>query len=460
MYDGVLIIFGATGDLAKRKLFPALYRILKKERFKNLAIVATAIEDVAMASILANVRVHIKDVDEELWARFSSLACYFQMDLTDVDAYEKLRSLVESLEQKYQFTSGNRFAYLAVASHFFCTITQALGQSGVIQRKSSNRIIYEKPFGKDAQSAHEINECIAEWFEEVQVYRVDHYLTKELVNNIALLRYTNCVFEPLWNNKYIEQVHIVLSELQGVENRGSYYDQYGVVRDVMQNHMLQLLALTAMEEPEKLTGDYIRTARARVLKDISVVDGILGQYEGYTNENHVRDNSQTETFALLYCAIANERWRGVPFILKTGKCLDKHEVAIHIQFKQAQTYIAKRSAVDENWLTIRVAPDATFILTLNAKKPGKLDQLITVPMEFCHSCMYGAITPEAYEVLFEEVFIGEQATSVRFDEIESAWKVIDVVYKKQLPLYSYKRATQGPTELDNFSKKYGIRWRT
>lgn len=463
MNNGVLIIFGVTGDLAKRKLIPALYHLFKKNKIQNVAIVGAARESVEPAIIFDRAREYITDIDETIWKNLCERFYYQQLDFNQPDDYFALKKIVELVEKKYVFT-GNRLFYLACAAYFFCEITQQLGVSGIAKRGTNgnfwHRILYEKPFGHDLASAHQINNCIAQWFDESQIYRVDHYLTKELVSNISLLRFTNCVFEPLWNARYIDHVQIILSESISIENRGAYYDRYGALRDVVQNHMMELLAMTAMEAPLKLTGNYIRDERAKVLERVSIVDGILGQYEGYTDEAHIALDSTTETFAALYCQVNNHRWQGVPFYLKTGKFLDKYEVAIHIKFKAVDHLFSKGSPPDSNWLSIRVAPDASFILSLNAKTPGRSDQLMNVPMEFCHSCMFGAVTPDAYEVLLEEVLAGEQATSVRFDEIESAWKCIDAIYEKQFPLYTYKRATTGPQELSQFCAKHGMRWRS
>jgi glucose-6-phosphate 1-dehydrogenase len=464
MNDGALIILGVTGDLAKRKLIPALYHLFKRNRLQNVAIIGASQDDIAPSIILERAREHIHDIDEQIWQQLCNRFYYQQLDFNQEADYFKLKGLLELVEKKYSL-SGNRLVYLACAAHFFCDITNQLGQSGITQKYTIHhrlwhRIIYEKPFGRDAQSAHQINECIARWFDESQIYRVDHYLTKELVSNISLLRFTNCVFEPLWNNRYIDHVQIILSESVGIENRGAYYDKYGALRDVVQNHMLELLAMTTMEAPLKLTGDYIRDERVKVLDSVRVIDGMLGQYETYRQEAYVTAQSTTETFAALYLAIENNRWAGVPFYLKTGKYLDKYEVAIHIKFKQVDHLLTKGVPPDSNWLTIRVAPDASFILSLNAKTPGRSDQLMVVPMEFCHSCMFSQSTPDAYEVLLEEVLAGEQATSVRFDEIESAWKVIDTVYAKKFPLYIYKNASTGPEQLTPFCAKHGMRWRS
>ncbi len=464
MNNGTIIIFGASGDLSVRKLIPALYHLAKRGNLESVAIIGVAFEDVTAETVLERARTHITDYDEAAWNVIQKNFYYQRLNFTHLDDYAQLVQYVQEVERKQQL-SGNRLVYLATAAHFFCTITEYLGQSAVVTRKSPealpwHRIVYEKPFGKDIQSAHEINACIKQWFEECQIYRVDHYLTKEVVNNIALLRFTNIVFEPIWNNKYIDQVHIVLSETGCVGNRAVYYDHYGALRDVVQNHMLELLALVAMEAPATLSGDLIRTERAKVLEKVHIVDGILGQYDTYKEEPSVQPDSTTETFAALHLKVDNNRWEGVPFYLKTGKCLEKDEVAVHIKFKPVECRLTKNCPSDSNWLTIRVAPDASFILNLNAKKPGRTDELMTVGMEFCHSCLYATVTHDAHEVLFEEIWAGEQSASVRFDEIEAAWKVIDAVYAKHLPLYLYKPASMGPDELEDFCARHEIVWRT
>jgi glucose-6-phosphate 1-dehydrogenase len=458
--NGTIIIFGGSGDLSVRKLIPALYHVAKRKSLNSVAIIGVALEDIDAQTVLERVRTHIKDFDPVVWQTIEQNFYYQRLNFTHLDDYVSLASFIQSVEQKHNL-SGNRIVYLATAAMFFCDITQYLGQSGVVTRKQHDtvpwhRIVYEKPFGRDIQSAHEINECIKQWFEEVQIYRVDHYLTKELVNNIALLRFTNIMFEPIWNSTYIDQVHIVLSETASIGNRGMYYDHYGALRDVVQNHMLELLALVAMEAPEKLTGEFIRTERVRVLNKVHIVDGLLGQYDTYRQEKSVRPHSTTETFAALHLRVANERWKDVPFYLKTGKCLDKDELAIYIKFKTVACRLAKNCPSDSNWLMIRMAPDGTFVLTLNAKKPGRSDELMTVAMEFCHSCLYATVTPDAHEVLFQEIWAGEQSASVRFDEIEAAWKITDAIYAKQLPLFQYKVASNGPQELVEFNARHAI----
>lgn len=464
MNESTFIIFGASGDLSKRKLLPALYKLVATDKLQNFAIVGASLDPITPDAMLAAARPFMQDVDEAAFARLAERCSYIRLDFLKLDDYKQLYKHVVEQEKRFQL-SGNRMIYCASASQFFCAITESVAESGLAKKaekgdKVWQRIVYEKPFGLDSQSAHRVNECIARLFAEAQIFRIDHYLTKELVGNIALVRFTNCVFEPLWNNRYIDNVQIILSEQICVDARGLYYDTYGAMRDMLQNHMLELMALIGMESPERLTGDYIRTERAKVLERVRVVDALLGQYEGYRSEKDVPANSTTETFVAAYLMIDNPRWSGVPFFLKTGKCLDKKETVIHIKFKQVDCLLAKHCPSEPNYLTLRVAPDASFSLSLNVKKPGVANEVTPVKMEFCHSCLFGEVTPEAYEVILEEVMRGEQSVSVRFDEIESAWRVVDAIRALNLPVFPYKKDSSGPQELETFSKKHGMRWRS
>lgn len=465
MNECAFIIFGATGDLTKRKLIPAIYRLIANNKLKNFIVVGAALEDASMQKILDSAKPFIEGgIDEAVWQTLQARVYYQQLNFKNKDDFARLAATVTELEKKHT-VSGNRLAYLAVAASFFCDITKYAAESGLIQKldasaKIWHRIVYEKPFGHDAKSAHIINDCIEAHLHENQAYRIDHYLTKELVSNIALIRFTNCIFEPLWNNRYIDNVQIVLSEQVGVENRGAYYDAYGALRDVVQNHMLELLALIAMEAPEKLTGEFIRDQRAKALKKVRVVDYVFGQYAGYKNEHAVAKDSQTETFAALFLMIDNPRWAGVPFYLKTGKCLDKKETVIHIKFKQVDCLLAKNCPSDSNYLTIRLSPDESFILTLNAKKPGTQQEIAPVSMEYCHSSRFFTGALSGYETLLEEVMRGEQSVSVRSDEIEYAWNIIDAIKPGAAPVHEYDQGTQGPQAATEFANKHGMRWRS
>lgn len=460
MKNVTIILFGATGDLAKRKLIPALYRFVEKKKFDNVIVVGAAFDDVTVDQMIDSAKSFVAGGKQEHWDVLRRSSYYKKINFTSIDDYHALHAFVQECERN-NGGGGDRLLYLATSAQFFCPITHNSTQVGLLERHDLkdtvwHRIVYEKPFGHDLQSAHVINECIKSCVNESQVYRIDHYLTKEVVSNIAMIRFTNCVFEPLWSSRYIDQVQIVLSESGGIEDRGSYYDAYGALRDVVQNHMLELLALICMEAPEKLTGDFIRTERAKVLEKVRFVDGILGQYDGYTEEKHVGEDSRTDTYASLKLAVDTPRWLGVPFYLKTGKKLNKKETIIHIKFKQVDCLLLRGCPTDSNWLTIQIAPEAIFLLTLNAKRPDSVDQVMPVGMEFCHSCLFGLQTPEAYEVLLEEIIRGEQSISVRFDEIEYAWKLIDGIGSQKLPLYTYSPGTFGPEEEKQFAAKHGI----
>lgn len=460
-----IMLYGATGDLAKRKLIPALYQLMKKKNFSDVIIIGVAFEDTTVEKMIDAAQPFITQIDQECWQQLHSKSYYKRIDFNNADDFVALRDFVEQREKENGFDECNRLFYLATSSNFFCPITSHMSAVGLVKHrdllsKSWHKTVYEKPFGHDEQSAHEINACISRTLDESQVYRIDHYLTKEVVSNIAMVRFTNCVFEPLWSHRYIDQVQIIVSESVGVEDRGGYYDAYGALRDVVQNHILELLALICMETPEKLTGEFIREQRVKVLEKVRFIDGILGQYEGYQQEKHVRTDSHTDTYASLKLMVDMPRWAGVPFYVKTGKCLDKKETIIHIKFKQVDCLLTRGCPTESNWLTIKIDPDAVFSLTLNIKQPEVMDQVMPVAMEFCHSCIFGLKTAQAYEVLLEEVMRGEQSISVRFDEIEYAWKLIDVIVRQQLPVYAYKKGSRGPQEEQEYTQKHGMRWRS
>jgi len=261
----------------------------------------------------------------------------------------------------------------------------------------------------------------------------------------------------LWNNKHIESVQIVSSELIGVETRGQFYETVGSLRDVAQNHLMQLLALTAMEEPKHLTGEHIRNQKAKVLKKVKFDDVLLGQYQGYTREQGVAKNSKVDTFSAIKLFVNTPRWKGVPFYLKTGKKLNKQGASIYLKLKEV-TCLLNVCPRDTNYLEIRIQPDLGFALEVNAKLPGK-NAVVPVKMDFCHECIFGRNTAEAYEVLLEDVINGDQSVFVRNDEIEYAWKIIDKVRKKRTKVYAYKPGTNGPKELARFSTKHNMRWK-
>lgn len=462
MNDCTIIIIGITGDLARRKLIPALYKLISIGKLKKFLLVGAALEDTNIDQILNDAQSYIQPYDEATWKLLRQSSYYIRVDALRVHDFGALQEFVSRLERAHTMF-GNRLLYCSTAANFFCPITEHAVRVCLIERRTTDpwhRVVYEKPFGHDLRSAHDINTCLSRLLDDEQIYRIDHYITEELVSNIALVRFTNCVFEPLWNNHYISQVQIILNEKLCVGNRGGYYDKYGALKDMLQNHMLELLALIGMEVPKELTGEQIRAERAHVLKHVRVVDALIGQYKGYLQELHVQEGSKTETFAAAHLIIDNARWKGVPFFLKTGKCLHQKDTVIHVQFKAVECLIAKQCPSEPNCLTIQVTPDPSFFLTLNVKKPGFVKEVVPVRMEFCHSCYFKEHSAESYVVIFEEVMHGEHSVSVRFDEIEHAWKVVDTINAMNLPLYQYERGSHGPKELEQFSLKHGMRWRS
>ena len=463
MHECTFVILGATGDLAKRKLIPAIYKLIRDNKVKNFAIVGVGLEDVSVEQMLTPAKEFIKKLDEGIWSTLAARASYYSFDFYEPDHFIKLRSNLEQTESQHGL-SGNRMFYLATMPEHFSTITQQLAAAQIVHKGATTkpwaRIVYEKPFGHDLPSARAINESIAQVFTEEQVYRIDHYLGKELVGNIALARFTNRVFEPLWNNENIESVQIVLSEKIGIENRGVFYEKAGALRDMVQSHMLQMVALVAMEAPKELSGHYIRDAKAAVLATVKPQSVVLGQYEGYKDEEGVSQSSTTETFAAIKLAVDNKRWQGVPFYLKTGKHMPEKTTAIHIKFKPVKCLLSKACPSDTNYLTFEVFPEAGFYLELNAKVPGVSQEVVPVKMEFCHSCLFGPNTPEAYETLLHDVIRGDQSVFVRSDEIEDSWKIVDEIKSWDSKVYPYKPGASGPDALGLLDDEVKVRWRS
>ncbi len=462
--DITFIILGATGDLAKRYLIPAIYKLVKEKKVEKFAVVGVARRSMSTSQLLNPSKEFIANLDSAVWKKIEQSTAYHQLRFDNAQDYQKLGLALQTIEKKNQL-SGNRIFYLATLPEHFEQITTNLARSNIAKQDKNNwsRLVYEKPFGDDLQSAKKINQSIAKVFDESQIYRMDHYLGKELVGNIALVRFTNRILEPLWNKDHLESVQIILSEKLGLEGRGEFYDKYGALKDVVQSHMLQMMALIGMESPAKITGDYIRNEKVKILQKIKVKEVLLGQFNGFTREEGVKPDSSTETFAALKLEIDNPRWKGVPFFLKTGKYLDKRETSIHLKFKMVECLLTKSCPTDSNYLTIRVQPNEGIIFEINAKVPGETYQVLPVKMEFCHSCLYGPKTPEAYENLLWQVIQGDQSVFVRNDEIEAAWKIIEEIKKnikeRKVPLYAYAQGSKGPKELEEWSRKGKVKWR-
>jgi glucose-6-phosphate 1-dehydrogenase len=455
------VIMGATGDLAKLKLIPAVYTLLKLGTVSKVSIVGVARSEVTIQSILDEARKNIKNIDEAVWFKLCQSAYYQKLDFANLDDFESLRNKIVEIEQKENL-SGNRLFYLATLPEHFEAASVNLAKVGLVDSKDDKweRVLYEKPFGNDLASAIKINKAIDKVFDEKNVYRVDHYLGKELVGNIALLRFTNRILEPLWNNQHIDSVQIIRDEDFGIKNRGNYFDKYGAVKDMLQNHILQMLSLVAMESPKFLSGEYLRDQKVKVLKDVKIKDLFLGQYEGYENEKGVAQGSRAETFLAARLEVNNKRWKGVPFFVRSGKNLNKKEAVIHIRFKPVDCLLAKTCPSDSNYLTIRIEPESGFSFEINSKSLRKGFEVETVDMEYCHHCDHKENTPEAYEVLLEQAIAGEQSVFVRNDEVELAWKVVDKIDTKNMEVYKYPVGSTGPKELADWSKKNNIVWKS
>lgn len=455
------IIFGITGDLSKRKLIPAIYHLLKNKKISNLALIGTGRSAVTIKEILTTAKSFLKQPDQKIWTLLEERSSYQQLDFSNPEDFAKLHTHVQTVEEQFNL-SGNRLFYLATLPSQFNTITENLAKSKLADRKRSgwSRVVYEKPFGSDLKSAKMINRYITRVFDETQIYRIDHYLGKEIVGNIALIRFTNRILEPLWNRNHIDSVQIVLSEKLGVEGRGNYYDRYGAVKDMVQSHMLQLLALVAMEAPRRLTGEYIRDEKALVLKKLRFHDLLLGQYEGYTTEKDVQPNSATETFAALHLSVNNKRWKDVPFYLKTGKSLDKKESSIHLKFRPVHCLLSKSCPSEPNYLTIRIQPDEGFALELYSKVPGSSEDITSVKMDFSHAAKFGPNAPEAYETLLDDAIKGDQSLFIRNDEIEYSWKIVDKIKSKKMQVHPYPKNSAGPKELELFNREHHLQWKS
>lgn len=450
-----MIILGATGDLSVRKLLPAVYQLLKDAAIDRCAVVGIGLEPVDGLAILNRVRALIPAVDPVIWQKLEQMFYYVAGDVSRPETYAQLGALLAEVEQHHQ-CGGNRLFYFATMPEHFAVITSQLAQHRIalhtrdLTDSTWCRVVYEKPFGVDGFSAQQINTAIGVAFDETQVFRIDHYLGKELVGNIATLRFANTLFEPVWRAAYIEQVQIIVNEADGIAGRGAYYDAHGALRDMVQSHLMQLLALVAMEQPASLCGDDVRAAKAAVIATARVEDILYGQYDGYTQEPFVRADSSTETFVALKIAIDNERWCGVPFFLKTGKRVHERHASIQVVFKGA-------AGCAQNVVTIHIEPDEGFVVRLNAKVPGSTQQVTPITMHWSHQSVFGHNTPKSYERLLVDVIRGDQTVFVRFDEIAYSWQLLERYHHKKV-VYLYARGSRGPQELELFEATHKMRW--
>ncbi|MCL7453396.1 MAG: glucose-6-phosphate dehydrogenase [Anaerolineae bacterium] len=463
-----IVIFGASGDLTQRKLVPAIHTL----RCDGLLPAGTHVIGIAR-SPLSDEEFHEQLFDGvqeyarrepticRQWVDFKDRFSYLDGGYEDPDTYDRLAERLSQLDGLEDGTRGNRLFYLAVPPVVYAKVIAALGRSGLNESGGWTRIIVEKPFGHDLASAQQLNAEMHAVFDESQVYRIDHYLGKETVQNIMTFRFANAIFEPLWNRNYIDHVQITVAETVGVGHRAGYYDKTGVLRDMFQNHLLQLLTLTAMEPPVRFRADALRDEKVKVLQAIRpCTRSLRGQYEGYRHEDGVDPDSQTATYAALRFFVDNWRWRGVPFYLRSGKYLAAKTTEIAIQFRSVPHLMfpaASREEITPNVLSLCLQPDEGIHLRFEAKEPGAGMRSRSVDMEFHYVTDFGAAAlPEAYERLLLDAIQGDASLFARADEIEVAWQLIDPVRERWAsagddvpPLLFYEPGSWGPAEADD-----------
>jgi glucose-6-phosphate 1-dehydrogenase len=487
-----IVIFGASGDLTARKLIPALYHLYCGGQLPDpVRIVGVARREKTDESWRAELREALgkfsrsNNVDEQVWREFESLISYTRGDLTDPEAYQALKRQLDGFGDPR--LARNLLFYLAISPSQFAEVVKHLHDHGLIQKDAPDehwqRVVIEKPFGHDLASAQELNRSITEYLHEKQIFRIDHYLGKETVQNILVFRFSNAIFETLWHREAIDHVQITVSEKLGVGSRGGYYEEAGALRDMVQNHLLQVLALVGMEPPVSLDAEAIRDEKVKLLQSIRPMSAgdvarqvVRGQYFGgevggdlrpaYRSEEKVSPKSDVETYVALKLLIDNWRWSGVPFYLRTGKNLPLGASEIRIQFRPVPNvlFAAKQGAtVDANSLVLRLQPNEGICLGFNGKVPGSSSRLDPVLMDFRYETGFGAYTPEAYERLLLEAVAGDSTLFIRRDEVETAWALVDNIRRawQNLPLSNrefYAAGTWGPEAADRLLQESGHKW--
>jgi len=485
----VLIIFGGAGDLSHKKLLPALYNLsLGKglpERFAIVAFSMERLDDEGYRKFARDGIEHFsrQPLTEEGWQRFAPLLHFVSGSFNESADYRKLKERLEQIDRELA-TGGNHAFYFAIPPQFIDACSAEMSATGLIMPTTGNgiftRVVVEKPIGRDLRSASEINDRLARYFSENQIFRIDHYLGKETVENLMVLRFANAIFEPVWTARFIDHIQIVVAEDEGVGSRAGYYDQAGALRDMVQSHMLQVLCMIAMEPPRATNPDAVRDSKLDVIRSLRPFDAaeaercvVRGQYEeglingekvnGYRVEEHIPPNSMTETFVALKCYIENWRWAGVPFYLRTGKRLPKRASEISIFFKGVPRILYNTRPAPplaQNVLSIRIQPDEGLSLNIISKLPGAPLRLAPVRVDFRNV----TASPEAYETLLRDIMSGDQTLFMRRDTVEAAWRfvenILDAWSTSMTAPFPYAAGSWGPTEAAVMIAKDGRAWRT
>jgi glucose-6-phosphate 1-dehydrogenase len=489
----VLTIFGASGDLTKRKLIPALYNLALENRLpERFAVVGYARSEMSHEEFRKKMREAVNEFsrtglkDESVWEQFATTLYYVQGSYAGLEGYRRLNEFIDGFDRGSRVRPVRVF-YLAMPPELYGQVIQQIAAVGLAARESDGeprtRVIIEKPFGTDLETARELNRRVHEVLDEQQVYRIDHYLGKETVQNIMVFRFANAVFEPIWNRRYVDHVQITAAETVGVENRGGYYEKSGVVRDMFQNHLLQLLCLTAMEPPVAFAADATRDEKGKLLRSVRPVSpdtvsesAVRGQYGrgkiggkevvGYREEPDVAKESPTPTYAAMKFFVDNWRWEGVPFYLRSSKRLAKRVSEIAIQFKRPPLLLFKSCVEDvsPNVLVTRIQPDEGVSLTFEVKPPGPDICVSPLSLDFKYEQAFGNSSPEAYETLLEDCIEGDSTLYTRHDWVEQAWALVDPIITtwdntKPTNFPNYEAGSWGPKEADQFMQRDGRRWR-
>jgi glucose-6-phosphate 1-dehydrogenase len=486
-----VVIFGASGDLASRKLVPALYNLAVGAHLPAaFGIVGVSKSEYSHQQFVKDMREAVgkfsrtKPIDEEIWQDFAAGMRYVAGSFDDAQTFVSLKKQLEEVD-KARATRGNRLYYFATPPSTFPTLLRQLKSAGLINAPldpAFTRVVIEKPFGRDLISARQLNRLVLETCDEKQVFRIDHYLGKETVQNLLVFRFGNSIFEPVWNRRYVDHVEITAGEELGIEARGKYYEEAGILRDMIQNHVLQLVCLSAMEPPVAFDADAVRDEKIKVLRAVEVFESadqvqshvVLGQYTagsiagadvpGYQQERDVTPGSRTPTFVAVKLNIRSWRWDGVPFYIRSGKRMPKRATEIAVHFRPLPHSLFGQGRSQPNVLIVRVQPQEGITLRFSAKVPGERYRPRTVSMDFRYGSAFGSASPEAYERLLLDAMRGDQTLFTRKDEVEAAWKIVGSILKvtesSEFPApFPYPAGTWGPPAADELLAQDGRAWR-
>jgi glucose-6-phosphate 1-dehydrogenase len=475
----VLVIFGASGDLTRRKLLPAIYNLTELGLLPDpFAILGVARPQIDEAAYRAQMRERVRKAEGEpleadKWRRIEDRLYYISGEFDDPALFDRLEKALADIRARHKVPPNHLF-YLATPPDLFAVVARQLADAGLTREDEGwRRVIVEKPFGYDLDSARALNGELAKGLRESQIYRIDHYLGKETVQNILAFRFANGIFEPVWNRRYVDHVQMTVAEDEGIGTRGAYYDKTGALRDIVQNHMFQLLTLIAMEPPISFEAEDVRDEKVKVLHAVPPMTAsearrhaARGQYEGYRAEKNVAPDSKTETCVALRLLIDNWRWAGVPFYLRTGKRLPRRVTTVSVHFKPAPFMLFRETPVEctnPNVLELRIQPQECISLSFDAKVPGPLERLDTVTMEFSYAEHFKTEPTTGYETLLFDAMAGDQTLFHRMDMVEAGWQAVAPILKEwtrsaDVPTYAPK--SWGPGEADLLIEQDGRRWRS